>query len=135
LTALSPALCCANVAYSLVTPENPALPGEVVISYATGLGVPVATNSSAALVLTGVQYPIGAPVTQPPVLTNALAGGATANVLQATLKPGTVGEFEVWLQLSSGLGTDAFTQVWVGQDIYVSNIVTIPVVMPGSAGQ
>ena len=44
LTALSPALCCANVAYSPVTMDNPALPGEVVIVYATGLGLPVATR-------------------------------------------------------------------------------------------
>jgi uncharacterized protein (TIGR03437 family) len=135
MTALSPAMCCANFAYSLVTPDNPAVPGEVIISYATGLGVPVATDAIAGMVNTGVQYPIGAPVTQPPVLTNALAGGATANVLQASLKPGTVGEFEVWLQLSSGLGTNAYTQLWVGQEAYVSNIVTIPVVMAGSAGQ
>ena len=61
LTALSPALCCANVAYSPVTMDNPALPGEVVIVYATGLGLPVATDATAALVKTGVQYPFGAP--------------------------------------------------------------------------
>ena len=127
MTALTPALCCANVAYSLVTPDNPAVPGEVVIVYATGLGLPLANDVTSGLIKTGVQYPLGAPFTQPPVLTNSLVGGFTANVLQATLKPGTVGEYEVWLQLAYGLAADPFTQVWVGQQAYVSNIVTIPV--------
>ena len=68
------------------------------------------------------------------MLTNALAGGSTANVFQATLKPGTVGEFEIWLQLSSGLTQDSQTQLWVGEQAYVSNIVTLPVAQPGSAG-
>src|ERR1019366_7548405 len=100
MTALGATLCCANLACSPVTSDNPALPGEVIIAYATGLGVPVAADVTAGLVKTGVKYPLGAPVTQPPVLTNSLAGGSTANVLQATLKPGTVGLYEVWLQLS-----------------------------------
>jgi uncharacterized protein (TIGR03437 family) len=134
LTAFTQTLCCANVAYSPVTPDNPAVPGEVVISYATGLGLPVASDATSPLVKTGVQYPLGSPVTQPPVLTNGLAGGMTANVLQATLKPGTVGEFEVWIQLSPGVSADPLTQVWIGQESYVSNIVTIPVVSPGTAG-
>jgi uncharacterized protein (TIGR03437 family) len=133
MTALTPALCCANVAYSLVTPDNPAVPGEVIIVYATGLGLPLATDVTSGLIKTGVQYPVGAPFTQPPVLTNSLVGGFTANVLQATLKPGTVGEYEIWLQLDSGLGADPFTQVWVGQEAYVSNIVTIPVSQPATA--
>jgi hypothetical protein len=133
MTALTPALCCANVAYSLVTPDNPAVPGEVIIVYATGLGLPLATDVTSGLIKTGVQYPLGAPFTQPPVLTNSLVGGFTANVLQATLKPGTVGEYEVWLQLDYGLTPDPFTQVWVGQEAYVSNIVTIPVSQPATA--
>jgi hypothetical protein len=94
----------------------------------------VASDATSPLVKTGVQYPLGSPVTQPPVLTNGLAGGMTANVLQATLKPGTVGEFEVWIQLSPGVSADPLTQVWIGQESYVSNIVTIPVVSPGTAG-
>jgi uncharacterized protein (TIGR03437 family) len=134
MTAFSTNLCCANVAYSPVTLYNPALPGEVVIAYATGLGLPVASDITSSLVKTGVQYPIGAPVTQPPVLTNGLAGGSTAQILQATLKPGTVGEFEVWIQLSPGVIADPYTQLWVGQESYVSNIVTLPVVAPGTAG-
>ena len=134
LTAFNSALCCANVAYSPVTLQNPALAGEVVILYATGLGLPVSANATAPLVQTGVQYPLGAPVTQPPVLTNAMAGGSTADVLQATLKPGTVGEFEVWLRLSPGLAADPLAQVWVGQEAYVSNIVRIPVVPSAGAG-
>jgi uncharacterized protein (TIGR03437 family) len=135
MTALGLTLCCANVAYSLVTPDNPALAGEVIIAYGTGLGVPVATDLTAGLVKTGTQYPFGAPVTQPPVLTNSLAGASTADVLQATLKPGTVGEFEIWLHLSAGLTANPFTPVWIGQDVFVSNIVTFPVIAPGTPNQ
>ena len=39
ITATTPALCCANRKYSLVTENNPALPGETIIVYATGLGI------------------------------------------------------------------------------------------------
>ena len=38
LTATSTQLCCANIAYSPVTADNPAMAGEVIVVYATGLG-------------------------------------------------------------------------------------------------
>jgi uncharacterized protein (TIGR03437 family) len=134
LTAFSTYLCCANVAYAPVTLENPALPGEFLIVYATGLGLPVADNNTSALVQTGVQYPLDGPITQPPVLTNALGGGDTVDVLKATLMPGTVGVFEIWIELSPALPADPLTQLWVGQEAYVSNIVRVPVAEPASAG-
>jgi hypothetical protein len=39
LTATTPALCCASEAGSRVTEDNPALPGETIVVYATGLGL------------------------------------------------------------------------------------------------
>ena len=38
LTNLSTTLCCANRAGSPVTQDNPAVPGETILVYATGLG-------------------------------------------------------------------------------------------------
>ena len=121
LTPLNTALCCANV--GRVTEDNPALAGETIIVYATGLGLPLPRVEK-----TGERY--DGPVTDPNSFVSSLAGAKTANVLLATLKTGEVGVYEVHLELNSGLPTDPLSQLTIAQDIYVSNIVTIPVVNP-----
>ena len=80
---------------------------------------------------TGQKY-YGGP-NQPINFVSSLAGGKTANVLYAGLATGTIGVYEVDLELNSGLITDQLTQVTIAQDVYVSNIVTIPVVNPGTS--
>jgi len=130
LTPETTGLCCANVANTLVTPDNPAIPGEVLVVYATGLGQPVIDETNQNLIVTGQKYPEGGPVTQPVNFVSSLAGGKTANVLSATLLPGTVGQFKVLLQLNSDMPTDPLTNVYIAQDVYISNIVTFPVVNP-----
>ena len=134
ITAISSSTCCANVAGSLVTADNPAVPGEIVSVCATGLGLPAIPDGSIAGVSTGVKYPDGGPVTQPVNFVNSIAGGKTANVLSAQVKPGMVGVYEVVLQLNSDLPTDPLTQLTIAQDIYVSNVVTLPVSNPGPSG-
>jgi uncharacterized protein (TIGR03437 family) len=129
MTATNSHLCCANVAYSLVTDGNPAIPGETIIVYATGLGMPVLTDDVTPFVQTGVKYK-GPVLNQPQSFVSSLAGGKTANVLAAGLKIGTVGTYEVHLELNSDLPTDPRTQLTIAQDVYVSNIVTFPVVNP-----
>jgi uncharacterized protein (TIGR03437 family) len=123
LTALTSALCCANS--GRVTPDNPAVPGETIIVYATGLGISVPLSEQQA---TGIKYK--GPVTDPQSFVSSLAGGKTANVLLASLQPNAVGVYVVHLELNSDLPTDPFTQLTIAQDVYVSNIVTIPVVNP-----
>jgi uncharacterized protein (TIGR03437 family) len=130
LTATNTALCCANFAGTLVTPDNPAVPGEILLVYATGLGLPVINANVQPLIVTGQKYAVGGPVTQPVNFVSSLAGGKTANVLSAGLLPGTAGVFEVVLQLNSSMPTDYLTQLYIAQDVYISNIVTIPVVSP-----
>jgi uncharacterized protein (TIGR03437 family) len=130
LTATNTTLCCANFAGSLVTQDNPAVPGEILLVYATGLGLPVVNANSQPLIVTGQKYPIGGPVTQPVNFVSSLAGGKTANVLSAGFLAGTVGVFQVVLQLNSSMPTDYLTQLYIAQDVYISNIVTIPVVSP-----
>ena len=65
---------------------------------------------------------------------SSLAGGKTANVLSAGMKRGSVGVFEVVLELNFDIPTDPKTQLTIAQDVFVSNIVTFPVLKnPNSA--
>jgi uncharacterized protein (TIGR03437 family) len=133
LSPLSPALCCSNVAGAPVTADNPALPGETVTVYATGLGLVINSDGS-QVGETGVQY-TGPALNQPNAPVDSLVGGKTANVLSAGLKAGAVGVYEVQLQLNSDLPTNPQTQLTIAQDIYISNIVTIPIVNPNPPAQ
>jgi uncharacterized protein (TIGR03437 family) len=119
MTALTSSLCCANT--GRVTLDNPAAPGETITVMATGLG-----NTLQLTETTGVPY--NGPPTEPDAFVSSLAGGKTANVLEATLMPGAVGVYEVQLELNSSMPTDPFTQLTIAQDVYVSNIVTFPLV-------
>ena len=127
-------LCCANVKGALITQSNPAVPGEVITIYASGLGLPVLNDTNSGLISTGLQYPAGAPSTVPPFTSDnnqsvsALAGGSTADVLSATLMPGSFGTYQVDLHLNGQLATNLYTPVTIAQSTFVSNSVTIPVV-------
>ena len=59
---------------------------------------------------------------------NSIAGGKTADVISATLLPGSVGVYKVLLHLNPDLPTDPYSQLTIAQDIFVSNIVTLPIV-------
>jgi hypothetical protein len=130
MTAFGSKLCCANVKGSLVTPNNPALPGELIEVYATGLGLPSLDPTIQALLVDGQQYPANGPVTVPPGdsahFVSAIAGGSTADVLQVTVLPGSVGLFEVLLHLNASLPSNANTAVTIAQSIYVSNAIAFP---------
>jgi uncharacterized protein (TIGR03437 family) len=119
MTALTSSLCCANT--GRVTLDNPAAPGETITVMATGLGISMQLTEN-----TGIPY--SGPPTEPDAFVSALAGGKTANVLQASLMPGAVGVYEVQLELNSSMPTDPLTQLTIAQDVFVSNIVTFPVV-------
>jgi hypothetical protein len=51
-------------------------------------------------------------------------------VIEATPLTGTVGVFQVQLELNSSLTTDPLTQLTIAQSLFVSNIVTFPVKAP-----
>jgi uncharacterized protein (TIGR03437 family) len=135
LTATNTTLCCANIANSPVTADNPAVPGETLLIYGTGLGLPVITANDQSYIVTGQQYPQDGPITVPLNFVSSLAGGKTANVLYATLVPGTVGTFAVALQLNPDMCSDPLTQLYIAQDVYISNIVTFPLIdnAPGAS--
>ncbi len=121
LSALNSGLCCANVEGAPVTAINPAIPGETIILYATGLGR-ILPDEAQEQVKTGRRYE-GPADNQPAEFVSSLAGGKTANVLFARLKPGNIGLYEIVLELNSDLPTNDETQVWIAQFLQVSNIV------------
>ncbi len=127
-SALSSAFCCANVRGALVTAANPALPGEIISLYATGLGLttPVPTGG----LVTGLPYSGVFPNKVADFSNNFVSGafgGATAQILNAALLPGTVGVYEIDLLLGSSLTANSYTTGTVAQELNVTNIVTIPV--------
>jgi uncharacterized protein (TIGR03437 family) len=123
------ATCCANIANSLVTAENPVVPGEVITIYATGIGPTTLPDGLTPASVTGQVYPgplLNVPVTN---VDNAQVGGTTANVLYAGLAIGMQpGVYEVQLQTDPSLPTNPVTQLYIAQNVFTSNIVTIPVV-------
>jgi hypothetical protein len=128
VAAFRPTLCCANQAGSLVTPDNPALPGETIVLYATGLGL-VTPDAARTSIHTGAAYQ--GPVFNDPMKEVASTATALSNqILAAGLKPGWVGVYEVQMELNVNLQTDARTQLLIFQASYISNPVSIPVYRP-----
>ena len=123
LTATGSALCCANTGQ--VTAAKPAIPGETITIYATGLGL---IQTPMTGYETGRRY--DGPINSPLESVSSLAGAKTANVLLASPLTGSVGVFQVQLELNSDIPTDPLTQLTIAQFFYVSNIVTFPVKKP-----
>jgi uncharacterized protein (TIGR03437 family) len=133
LTAFTSNLCCSSVAGSMVTASNPAVVGETVIIYATGIGLPVATSATAAAFQTGVKFPANTPITAPSNDVSAAAQFITANVLQVSGVPGTFGVYEVMMQLETNLNTQPDSALTINQNALLSNYVVFPVVNPAQA--
>ncbi|MBY0505505.1 MAG: hypothetical protein K2X03_16450 [Bryobacteraceae bacterium] len=125
LSATNSGLCCANVGGSRVTEANPAIPGETIVVYATGLGLVTPTRDVNPLVA-GQPYR-GPEYNEPLESVSSLAGGRTANVIFARLIPGQIGIYEVQLELNSDMPTDFQTQLTIAQSFQVSNIVTLAI--------
>jgi hypothetical protein len=128
VTLFNQKLCCANVAGSLVTQSNPAVPGETILVYATGLGI-IEPDPAYAAMKTGEQY--GGPALNRPVeFVSGMAGSSTAQILYSGMVPGTFGLYEIHVELNAGQANNSYTQLWIGQDVYISNIATVPVFNP-----
>jgi uncharacterized protein (TIGR03437 family) len=120
--------CCANIAGSRITNDNPAVPGEVITIYVTGIGPTTLEDGVTPVGVTGQIYQgpaLNVPVTS---VDSAQVGGTTAQVLNAGLLPGFLGVFQVQLQLLTSLPTNLQTQLYIAQNVFTSNVVTIPVV-------
>ena len=119
-------LCCANTAGAPLTVQNPAVAGETILLYATGLGLPSLTPQVGKYLLSGQPW-AGPPDTFPANFVSSQVANTTANVLRAELAPGLIGIYQVYLQLSSSLTTNPQAQLYIAQNAYLSNTVTIPV--------
>jgi hypothetical protein len=81
--------------------------------------------------VTGTKFK-GTPQNDPRAFVSSLANGSTADVISANLAPGMVGVYEVRLELGLGTAPSPFAQLTISQNIYTSNIVTIPIVDPNT---
>jgi uncharacterized protein (TIGR03437 family) len=98
--------------------SNPATAGSVIQIYCTGLG-PVATPPPTGSSATGAS----------PTLTNPIVviGGVQATVLSSSLVPGTVGEYQLKVQVPAGITPGSAVTLVLDMDGFVSNPVTIAV--------
>ena len=119
-------LCCAATAGALVTVNNAALPGETIIVYATGLGLPSLAPGVDPYLLTGQTYE-GPAGNSPQNFVSGQINNTTTNVLRAELAPGLIGIYQVYLNLSSSLTTDPKAELYIAQNNFRSNVVTVPV--------
>ena len=122
ITIFNPITCCENIQGAPVTADNPAVPGEVVYVFATGLGPTNPSDQASGQVYFGGEFnPAAVPVD------SILAGGVSGNILSSALVPGLVGIYAVYFELSSAQPTDALTQLTIAQQAFVSNVVTFAV--------
>ncbi len=119
-------LCCANVAGARITPNNPAVPGEMIYIYATGLGLVSDLNANLIGPLDGTPFP-GPALNTANSTVSSLADAKTADVIGASLAVGGIGLYQVILQLNPDLNPGQAGQLTISQDIYTSNIVLIPI--------
>jgi uncharacterized protein (TIGR03437 family) len=105
--------------YNLITADNPAHAGEVIILYLTGMG---ATNPP---VPTGATSP-SSPPAQVAVAPQVSIGQANAQVQFAGLTPGSVGLYQINVKIPAAAGTGNVPLV-VMQGGVASNTVTVPV--------
>ncbi len=126
LSARGTHLCCGNEPYSPITPQNPLVPGQLMIVYATGLGL---TDNQEA-VETGRPTPEGTVAKVPLVADDFVSsqfGGRTAQVEFVGLSAGKVGVYEVHLRTNTDLNDNPATPLWIAQGLFISNTVTLPV--------
>jgi hypothetical protein len=101
-TALDPIVVHLN--NSLVTPENPAVPGEVLVVYCTGVG----KLNNAPRTGDGAPSAPLAEAADKPIVT---VGGTTAGVSFAGLTPGLVGLIQINIQLAANLPSGSLPMV------------------------
>ncbi len=133
LTSTALTLCCANVAGARVTANNPALAGETIYVIATGLGL-VGPNEARLAIVDGGVY-TGPALNDPVSPVTAFAGGSSATVISAGLQVGAIAMYKVVLELNNTIVTDPATQLSISQDVFTSNVVSLPVYNPGTTNQ
>lgn len=134
MTAYTSATCCNVVGGSAITPSNPAVPGELITISTAGLGLFSDPNIEADVLSQGTGHAWSGPT--PNNVSNTVSAtmnGETAQVIFAGLPFHSYGVYQVQLIVPSDLSANQTTQLYVAQNAFVSNIVTLPVSQtPGS---
>ena len=129
LTAAGTNLCCGNEAFSLVTQENPAIPGEVILVYGTGLGLTAPLPQDEGLeagMVTPAEPLFNVPFNADDFV-SSIAGAKTAQVRFAGLAPLLIGVYQINLKILEDLPDDPALSLTIAQQRFISNPVTIPV--------
>jgi uncharacterized protein (TIGR03437 family) len=122
-------LCCSSKTGAPITMDDPALPGEQFYIYGTGLGLVFDINGNLIGPLDGTPYP-GPVLNNATVSVSSIADAKSADVISASLVVGTVGFYQIVLQLNPDIQPSNFAELTISQNIYTSNIVTIAVGNP-----
>ncbi len=132
--------CCASAGGTSITASSPAVPGEFITIYTTGLGAPtnaIASDGTIPLVTNpptvfqpqptdGYAYPGPANNIIQTTLTVSVGNSAGVVVL-ASMVPGSVGVYRITVQIPSSLPANPQTLVTIFGGVYGTNTVTIPV--------
>jgi uncharacterized protein (TIGR03437 family) len=131
----SQALCCSNVKDAPVTFDNPAIPGEQIYVYATGLGL-VDPPEARDQAVTGRIY-TGPAANNPQEGVIGQGNGSTANIISAGLVPGSHAIYKVVMEIGPGtqVGDGKNMALNISQHIYTSNTVLVPILNPTKSTQ
>ncbi len=122
-------LCCGNEPFSLITPENPAVPGESIVLFATGLGQTAPTPQSLG-VSSGEPIPTGQLLRAPfnaLDFVSSLVDRRSAVIQFVGLMPGQVGVYQINMRINEGLSDNPAAPLTIAQVLFISNVVTIPI--------
>lgn len=125
VTPYTQATCCDVIPNTPITVNNPARVGEPIVLSAAGLGTVFLANQPVA----GQLFNGPAPNTATNSV-SATMGGSTAQIISAGVPTGSYGKYAVQMIVPTGLAANNATQVYIAQNAFISNIVTVPVGLP-----
>ena len=128
LTPNNSVLCCASVAGAPITPDNPAIPGETIVVYATGLGM-IDPDAARLQMVDGAKYR-GTQANTPRVDVTAIVENVNAPVVLSSLVVGQVSIYMVVLEIGPTVLPNLQAPVTISQFFTTSNIVVIPIASP-----
>ncbi len=132
VSAYQSSTCCSTTGTGLVTAGNPAQPNETITFLATGLGAVFGSDGSPVSLITGQPY-TGDQPTSAGNSVAATVSGATGEVVSAGVASGGIGVYAVNIIMPSTLTANGQTPVYIAQNAFISNTVTIPVGTSGSS--
>lgn len=130
VTAYTSSTCCNVNPNSPITASNPAVPGEMIQMDAAGLGL-VQTPDGSIVNPGGGQRHTGPTPNSAVNSVSATMNGVTAQVVAAGLPVGNIGRYVVQMIVPSSLGSNGATPVYIAQNAFISNTVTLPVASLG----